>query len=78
MGRREHHVVPSSNRDGWDVRRSGAERASGHYRTKREAIEAGRRMSRNAHTEFIVHNMDGKISGADSHANDPCPPHDKR
>ena len=32
-----HHVVPNSG-GGWDVRRGGAERASGHFDTKRDAV----------------------------------------
>lgn len=65
-----HHVVPNPN-GGWDVRRGGAERASGHFNTKREAIDRGREISRNAGTEFKIHNQDGRIGQSDSHGNDP-------
>ena len=65
-----HHVVPNSG-GGWDVRRGGAERASGHFETKQEAIDRGREISRNARTEFKIHNRDGRISQSDSHGNDP-------
>ena len=65
-----HHVVPSSG-GGWDVRRGGAERASGHFETKQEAIDRGREISRNAGKEFKIHNRDGRISQSDSHGNDP-------
>lgn len=68
-----HHVVP--NRDGgWDVRRGGAERASGHFDRKQDAIGRGREISRNAGTELKIHNRDGKIGQSDSHGNDPFPP----
>ncbi len=66
-----HHVVPDSNNDGWKVVRDGSERASGLYDTKKEAIDAGREISRNQDTEFRVHNKDGKIASSDSHGNDP-------
>ena len=66
-----HHVVPNSERGGWDVRRGGAERASGHYDTKKPAIDAGREISRNQGTELRIHNKDGKIAQSDSHGNDP-------
>ena len=46
MARKEHHIVPNSN-GGWDVKRENAKRSSGHYETKKEAMEAGRRMSIN-------------------------------
>jgi hypothetical protein len=65
-----HHVVPNSS-TGWDVRRGGAERASGHFDTKQEAIDRGREISRNSGTEFKIHNKDGQIGQSDSHGNDP-------
>jgi hypothetical protein len=68
-----HHVVPNPT-GGWDVKRGGAERASGHYDTKREAIDQGRQVSRNQGTEFRIHNQDGRIAQSDSHGRDPNPP----
>jgi hypothetical protein len=65
-----HHVVPNSG-GGWDVRRGGAERASGHFDTKRDAVDRGREISRIAGTEFKIHNQDGRIAQSDSHGNDP-------
>jgi len=59
---------------GWDVKRNGAEKASGHFETKQEAIDRGRTISKNQETELVIHNRDGRISQSDSHGNDPCPP----
>ncbi|MBT4749896.1 MAG: DUF2188 domain-containing protein, partial [Rhodospirillaceae bacterium] len=47
------------------------DRASGHFDTKQQAVDAGRDISRNQQTEFRIHNKDGKISQTDSHGNDP-------
>ena len=77
MSRDEHHVVPNSE-GGWDVKRSGGERASVHTDTKKEAVDAGRRISKNQNTELVIHNKDGKIANSDSHGNDPCPPKDRK
>lgn len=77
MARKEHHVVPNPE-GGWDVKRENAKRSSGHYDTKQEAMEAGRRMSINQKTELIPHRKDGTIQNPNSHGNDPCPPKDKR
>ena len=66
-----HRVLPNKGRGGWDVRRDGSERSSGHFDTKREAEDAGRKISDNQNTEFSIHNKDGKISRSDSHGNDP-------
>jgi hypothetical protein len=70
-GPETHHVVPNKDRGGWDVRRGGADRASGHFDTKQQAVDAGREISRNQNTEFRIHNQDGKIASSDSHGNDP-------
>ena len=69
----EHHIVPNPD-GGWDIRRSGSERSSGHFDTKIDAEDAGREMSRNLGTELVVHGKDGRIQRKDSHGNDPFPP----
>lgn len=68
------HVVPNSRNGGWDIKQSGAQRSSGHFTTKQEAIQRARKISRNQTTELIIHNKDGKIGKKDSHGNDPFPP----
>ena len=76
MKRKSHHVVPST-KGGWDIKRGGAQRSSGHFDRKEDAVDRAREISRNQKTELIVHNRDGKISRSDSHGHDPCPPKDK-
>ncbi|HWQ43058.1 DUF2188 domain-containing protein [Desulfosporosinus fructosivorans] len=75
MPRDTHHVVHNTN-GGWDVKRGGGQRSSGYFDTKKEAVDAGREISRNQGTEFLIHGLDGKIQSSDSHGNDPCPPKD--
>lgn len=70
---KSHHVVHNPD-GGWDVRKGGAERASGHFENKKEAIDAGRQISRNQQTEFVIHGKDSKIQQKDSHGKDPHPP----
>lgn len=77
MPRKEHHIVPNPN-GGWDIKRNNAQRASAHKNTKLAAVSLGRQMSKNQHTELVVHGKDGKIQNPDSHGNDPCPPKDKK
>lgn len=72
-GPASHHVVPNPA-GGWDVKRGGADRASGHYETKGQAVDAGREISRNQQTELRIHNKDGRIASSDSHGRDPNPP----
>lgn len=68
-----HHVVPKST-GGWDVKRGGALRSSGHFDNKKDAVDAGREISKKQGTEFVIHGRDGKIQRKDSHGNDPFPP----
>jgi hypothetical protein len=70
---KSHHVVPNP-KGGWDVKRGGANRSSGHFDRKVDAEKAGRDISRNQGTEFYIHDKDGKIQRKDSHGNDPFPP----
>lgn len=71
-----HHVVPAPN-GGWNVKRGGAERSSGHFDRKQDAIDRAREISQNQKSELVIHNQDGKIAQCDSHGNDPCPPKDR-
>ena len=66
MTRKTHHVVPAP-RGGWNVKRGGAQRASNHFSIKTDAIDTGREISRNQHTEFVIHNRNGRIARSDSH-----------
>lgn len=72
-GPKTHHIVPNPS-GGWDVKRGGGSRASSHQDTKQEAVDTGRKTSRNQGTELRIHNRNGRISGSDSHGNDPYPP----
>lgn len=72
-GPQTHHVVPNPD-GGWDVRRGGADRVSGHFEKKEQAVDYGRQVSRNQQTELRIHNRDGRIAQSDSHGRDPNPP----
>ncbi len=73
MPRKSHHVVHDPN-GGWNVKRSSADRASSHVRTKEEAIDIARKISQNQGTELVIHNKNGRIAQSDSHGHDPYPP----
>lgn len=70
---KSHHVVPNPA-GGWDVRRGNAQRSSGHFTTKQEAVSQGREISRNQRTEFVIHGQNGRIQQKDSHGRDDNPP----
>lgn len=74
MAKNDCYDVTPSPKGGWRVAREGASRAAGKYSTKREAVAAGRKISRNQGKELIIHNRNGRISQRDSHGHDPYPP----
>ena len=74
----DYHVVPNSERGGWDVKREHAERASDHFDKKSDAMERGRELAREHRTELVEHGRDGRIQDSDSYGSDPFPPKDKK
>jgi hypothetical protein len=78
MPRKTVHVVPNNDKGGWNVKKSGSQRASVHTETKVDAVKMGRIISQRSGSELIIHGRDGKIQRTDSHGNDPFPPRDKK
>ena len=72
MTRKNQHVVP--HQDGWAVRGAGNQRATSVHSTQQEAIDAGRGIARNQHSELVIHRPNGQIRDKDSHGHDPNPP----
>lgn len=72
MSKAGQHVVP--NGDKWSVRKSGASKASGTYRTQAQAIEKATEIARNQKTELYIHGRDGRIRERNSYGNDAHPP----
>lgn len=70
---KSHHVVHNP-KGGWDVKVSGGQKAIKHFETKQPATDYGRAVSKNQHTEFFIHGLNGRIQGRDSHGSDPYPP----
>lgn len=70
---KSHHVVPDKN-GGWNVKKSGASRASVHTNTKVEAVKMARTISNNQHSELFIHGKNGRIQSRDSHGHDTFPP----
>ncbi len=76
MSKKTVHVTP--NKDNWQVKISGNEKASNVTPTQKGAIDIGKQRARDMNTELVIHGRDGKIRDKDSYGNDPCPPKDKK
>lgn len=59
------HVIASKD-EGWDVKRDGAVRASGHFKTQDEAIEFAEKEGKRYNVEVFIHGEDGKIQKRES------------
>lgn len=69
--KKQIHIVPNSDRSGWDAKRPNAERASKHFETKQEAIDWSRELAKKEGLEMIPHRKDGHIQNPNSYGNDP-------
>ena len=72
MPKTTQHVVRSP--DGWSVKKGGAKRASKTFKTQREAITYGKKISKSQGAELYIHRSDGMIREKNSYGNDPRPP----
>lgn len=80
MSRKERHVVPNSD-GGWDIKKPGAERSSGHFDTQGDAIDRAREIVHNdGGGEVVIHRPDGTIRDSDTvpPGSDPNPPLDRK
>lgn len=78
MSKKTNHVVPSSQKGGWAVKKSGSIRSSRSFDTKKKAVKYGRLLSRKEKTELFIHKRDGTIQNRNSYGNDPFPPKDRK
>ena len=58
--KKTHHVVKNPT-GGWSVKKSGASRASGTYKTQNDAVSSAKKISQNQGTRVVVHGKDGRI-----------------
>jgi len=69
--KKQIHIVPNSDRGGWDAKRANAERASKHFDTKQEAMDWSRELAKKEGLEMIPHLKTGQIQNPNSYGNDP-------
>lgn len=72
MSGKNQHVVP--HKDGWAVKGAGNQRATSVHETQQQAIDTAREITRNQHSELVIHRPNGQIRDKDSHGHDPFPP----
>ncbi|MGH7195754.1 MAG: DUF2188 domain-containing protein [Candidatus Saccharimonadales bacterium] len=72
--KRDIHVVPnkSNGQLDWSVKREGAQRASGVYENKVDALAEARQIAINNKLEMFEHGKNGQIQNRNSYGNDPA------
>lgn len=76
-----YHVLKSSSKGDWVVKRAGSGRISGSFDKKIDAERAAKRYAANAGGgEVRIHNLDGRIMDSDTvaPAKDLCSPRDNK
>jgi hypothetical protein len=76
-----NYHVSGNRKEGYDIKREGAQRKTDNLPTQRQAeLEAKRLAGNSGGGEVRIHGLDGKIRDSDTVApgNDPNPPTDKR
>ena len=66
MGKNQH-VTPHPA-GGWQVKGEGNTRATVRTATQKQAMDIAREISRNQHSELVIHRSDGRIRDKDSRA----------
>ncbi len=67
-----YDVSPGEN--GWGVKARGAQRASGRFGTKEEAVERGRELAKSQDGRLVIRKQDGTIQEERTYRKDPHPP----
>lgn len=74
MSKRVKYFVSKTD-EGWNVKKAGANRASGNFDTKAEAIERGRSLAKAQELgQLVIKKGDGKIQTEYTYGQDPHPP----
>jgi len=74
------HVVPVRTPSGpkFTVREAGNPDPLIRPTTQERAIERGRPIARDNHSELVIHRPNGRIRDSDSHGHDSNPPRDRK
>jgi hypothetical protein len=71
MTKKPNHVVPSKEKGGWTVVKSGSTKASKSFERKEDAVKFGRELGRKEQTELYIHKRNGSVQDRNSYGKDP-------
>lgn len=73
MTKKSNHVIPSNEKGGWAVKKSGSTQISRSFDRKADAVKFGRDISKKEKTELYIHKKDGRVQDRNSYGKDPFP-----
>lgn len=75
MAKRTTYHVTKNHGGGWNVKKECAQRASGNFGTKQQAVSRGKELAKGAPLGQIkIHGRNGKIQTEHTYGKDPYPP----
>jgi len=74
MSKRQTYHVTSS-KEGWNVKREGAQRPAKIFHNKEDAVDFGKEKAKNQPLgQIVIHKKDGTIQTEHTYRKDPYPP----
>ena len=70
MSKNSNHVVPSKEKGGWAVKKSGVANAGKLFDKKEDAVKYARELSKKEETQLYIHKRDGLIQERSSYVKD--------
>ena len=61
-----YHLTYNREKEGWDVKKEGAERPSDHFESHADALKRARELALNNDVNLIIHDESGAIVGTES------------
>ena len=75
MAKRTVYHVTKKSGGGWNVKKEGGKRPSGHFATKKQAVQRGRNLAKSTGLgQLKIHKEDGKFQTEHTYGKDPFPP----
>ncbi|WP_084517661.1 DUF2188 domain-containing protein [Desulfatiglans anilini] len=74
MAKRKVVYVTPATKGNWSVKTEGAERALKNFENKKDAVDFGRQVAKDASGQLKIQKKDGTFQTEYTYGNDPYPP----
>ena len=75
MPKRKIYHVNTNPKGGWDIKKEGGQKSSGHFDRKADAIDRGKELAKSGDLgQLKIHKQDGTFQTEYTYGDDPYPP----